>query len=323
MRGVSYGIMAGLGLVLAAGLGATPAAAQVREILEYQSPSRSGPVTAKAELFLPEGSATGLPAMLIHHGSGGVSNEREYAYAREFVAMGVAAIVPDSFTPRGVKNTVADQSAVTNNDMLADAFGALKLAAKHPRLDPARIGITGFSKGGTVAMQSALAGVAERYAPGGPRFALHVPFYAGCGTQYFNVKTTGAPMLVLIGGADTYVGTQPCLDYAAKIKAGGGNVETVVYANAQHGWDGAGRGYQIANGENFSKCVYVEHADRSWIEQASGVTTHAAGGRPIEGAGQKALAACKTLGVSGGPDAEAKAKSLAALKGAMTAAFGL
>lgn len=302
---------------------AAPALAQVKDILEFQSPSRSGPVTVKAELFLPEGNATGLPAMLIHHGSGGVSNEREYAYAREFVAMGVAAIVPDSFTPRGVKSTVADQSAVTNNDMLADAFGALKEAAKHPRLDPARIGITGFSKGGTVAMQSALLQVAERFAPGGPRFALHVPFYAGCGTQYLNVKTTGAPMLVLIGGADTYVGTQPCLDYAAKIKAAGGTIETVVYPAAQHGWDSAGRSYQIANGENFSKCIYVEQADRSWIEQTSGVMTHGPGGRPAEGAGQKALSACKTLGVSGGPDAETRAKSMEALKAAMKAAFRL
>lgn len=313
--------MAAAIVALTASPSQNPARAQIKDVLEFQSPSRGGPVTVKAELFLPEGSATGLPAMLIHHGSGGVTNEREYAYAREFTRMGIAAIVPDSFTPRGVKTTVADQSAVTNNDMLADAFGALKEAVKHPRLDPARIGITGFSKGGTVALQSALVQVAERFAPGGPRFALHVPFYAGCGTQYLNVKTTAAPILVLIGGADTYVGTQPCLDYAAKIRAAGGNIETVVYPNAQHGWDGAGRAYQIANGENFSKCVYVEQADRSWVEQTSGVMTNGPGGRGIEGANQKALAACKTLGVSGGPDAEAKAKSLEALKGAMRAAL--
>jgi len=312
------------GAVVAMGLLASqPVAAQIKETLEFQSTSRSGPVTVKAELFLPDGTATGLPAMLIHHGSGGVSNEREYAYAREFIAMGIAAIIPDSFTPRGVKSTVADQSAVTNNDMLADAFGALKEAVKHSRLDPARIGITGFSKGGTVALQSALVQVAERFAPNGPRFALHVPYYASCGTQYVNVKTTGVPMLVLIGGADTYVGTQPCLDYTAKIKAGGGNVETIVYPNAQHGWDGTGRNYQIANGENFSKCIYVEQADRSWVEQTSGVMTNGPGGRGIEGANQKALSVCKTLGVSGGPDAEAKAKSLEALKAAMKAAFRL
>jgi dienelactone hydrolase len=309
-------------LIVVAVLVAGPAAAQVKEVLEFAGPSRTGQVTIRAELLLPEGSSSGRPAMIIHHGSGGVG-EREHSYAREFLAMGVAAIVLDSFTSRGVKDTVANQSAVSNNDMLADAFNALRAAIQHPRLDPARIGIVGFSKGGTVALQSGLANVAERFAPGGPRFALHVPFYPGCGTQYRDARTAGAPMLVLIGGADTYVGTQPCVSYAAKIKAAGGNVEAVVYPNAQHGWDSAPRSYQIPNGENYSKCVFIEQPDGSWIEQTSGVTTHGPGGRPIEGAARQAAAGCRTLGVSGGPDADAKAKSLAALKSAVKAALRL
>lgn len=314
-------------LVLLAGPVQIPARAQIKEILEFQSTSRNGPVTVKAELFLPEsvpgGGATNLPAMLIHHGSGGVSNTREYAYAREFIAMGVAAIIPDSFTPRGVKSTVEDQSTVSSNDMIADAFGALKLAVKHPRLDPARIGITGFSKGGGVAMRTGLQLIANRHAPNGPRFALHVPFYAGCDTIYTNMRTTGAPMLVLIGGADTYVGPERCVFAVERMRAAGSSVDMVIYPNAQHGWDGTGRNWNYARGENFSKCVYIEQRDRSWVEQTSGVTIAGPGGRAIEGASQKAAAGCKTLGVSGGPDAETKAKSMDALKAAMTAAFRL
>jgi len=300
-----------------------PAAGQVKEILEFQSPSRSGPVTVKAELFLPEGSATGLPAMVIHHGSGGVSNTREYAYAREFTQMGVASIIPDSFTPRGVKSTVEDQSTVSSNDMIADAFGALKQAVKHPRLDPNRIGITGFSKGGSVAMRTGLQLMVNRHVPNGPRFALHVPFYAGCDTIYRDMRTTGAPMLVLIGGADTYVGTERCVFAVERMRAAGSAVDMVIYPNAQHGWDGVGRNWNYPNGENYSKCVYVEQTDRSWVEQNSGLTTTGTDGRTIPDAAKKALSGCKTLGVSGGPDAEAKAKSLEALKAAMKAAFGL
>lgn len=43
----------------------------------------------------------------------------------------------------------------------------------------------------------------------------------------------------------------------------------------------------------------------------------------IPDAAQKALASCKTFGVSGAPDVEVKEKSLEALKGAMLAAFKL
>jgi dienelactone hydrolase len=303
------------------------AQAQTKEILEFTSPSRNGPVTVKAELFLPDGIAGRMPAMVIHHGSGGVTNTREYAYAREFTKMGVASIIPDSFTPRGVKATVEDQTAVSTNDMIADAFGALKLAAAHPRLDPARIGITGFSKGGSVAMRSGLEVMVRRHAPpsasGGPRFALHVPFYAGCDAIYHNMRTTGAPMLVLIGGADSYVGPESCVFAVERMRAAGSAVDMIVYPKAQHGWDGTGKPWSYPNGENYSKCVYVEQPDRSWVEQTSGLTTMGRDGRTIPDAARQALATCKTFGVSGAPDDEVKAASLAALKGAMAAAFGL
>src|ERR1043165_3605157 len=49
----------GIGSALAAVFLAGPAAAQIKEILEFQSTSRNGPVTVKAELFLPEGRAAG------------------------------------------------------------------------------------------------------------------------------------------------------------------------------------------------------------------------------------------------------------------------
>ncbi len=307
-------------LLLAAG----PAMSQIKEILEFTSPSRNGPVTVKADLFLPEGITGRMPAMVIHHGSGGVSNTREYAYAREFTKMGVASIIPDSFTPRGVKSTVSDQAAVHANEMIADAFAVLKLAAAHPRLDPARIGITGFSKGGSVTMRTALQLMVNRHSKDGPRFALHVAFYPGCDSHYLDRRTTGAPLLVLLGGADTYTGTERCMAIVNDLKAAGAaNVEAVIYPKGQHGWDGTGKAWSVASGENSRNCFYVEQPDRSWIEQTSGVTTIGRDGRAIEGASQKAQAVCRTLGVSGGPDTETAALSLEALKGAMRAAFGV
>ena len=128
------------------------------------------------ELFLPPGTDK-VPALLIHHGSGGVSETRELRYAREIVQMGVATLVINSFKPRGITSTVRDQSTVTNNDMLADEFAALKALAGHARIDGKRVGVMGFSKGGTAALLAAHEVRAARALPEGLRFALHVPFY--------------------------------------------------------------------------------------------------------------------------------------------------
>ncbi len=267
-----------------------------------------------AEIYWPA-AAGPVPALVIHHGSGGVSDSREGRFARGIVAMGVAAVVVDSFRPRSVSSVVQDQSAVTGQDFNLDALIALKALGANGRINRARIGITGFSKGGTSSLMASherlvvAAGV-----PAGLRYALHVPFYPACAVQYYRPMTTGAPIYMLLGGADTYVGFEPCQTYGEALRAASARVEVTVFPNAMHGFDG-GRAYFDPKGENYAKCVFQQQADRSWVERASGVMTIGTDGRPIQGALAKAFAVCRTLGVSGGPNDAAARQSMEDLKG--------
>jgi dienelactone hydrolase len=300
-------------MLLLATLTVRAAAEPGRQELALPREYRGRQVTITAELYLP--AATGrVPAMIIQHGSGGVAAAREGRYAREMVKLGVAALVMDSFKGRGIVSTVADQSAVSSQDMAEDAFAALKRLASHPRIASDRIGILGFSKGGTVALLTALERRANRALPDGLRFALHVSLYPGCGSQYFRPKSTGAPIYLLLGGADTYVGVGPCQEYAAALKAEGAAIDVTVYPGARHGFDGE-RSYAVANGENWSRCVFVEQPDGSWTERTSGVVTHDSRGQRIEAGYRRALAVCRGYGVSGGPNEAARTKAMAALKG--------
>ena len=267
-----------------------------------------------AEIYWPA-AAGPVPALVIHHGSGGVSDSREGRFARGIVAMGVAAVVVDSFRPRSVSSVVQDQSAVTGQDFNLDALIALKALGANGRINRARIGITGFSKGGTSSLMASherlvvAAGV-----PAGLRYALHVPFYPSRSAQSYRPQTTGAPIYMLLGGADTYVGFEPCQTYGEALRAASARVEVTVFPNAMHGFDG-GRAYFDPKGENYAKCVFQQQADRSWVERASGVMTIGTDGRPIQGALAKAFAVCRTLGVSGGPNDAAARQSMEDLKG--------
>jgi dienelactone hydrolase len=290
--------------------------AQPSEKLALARQHRGKAIEVPGELLLPPGTGK-VPAMVIVHGSGGVSRTREYRYANEFVGMGVAALVIDAFKPRGISATVSDQDAVSSLEMTNDAFAALRALAVHPRVEAARIGIVGFSKGGTVALLAAHERHAERAGlPPGLRFALHAPVYPACASHYLRPKTSGAPIVMLLGAADTYAGVAPCTEYAEKLKAEGAKIQVKLYAGAPHGFDGD-RAYSVATGENWSRCIFEEQADGTWKERVSGQTTNDRQGKPIEAGRKAALAACRSQGVSGGPNAAAKVSAMNDLKEAV------
>ena len=302
-----------LGAIVALFLIASGAQAQQRETISFEGRQKGQSVQVTAEIYWPAKSGP-VPAMVIHHGSGGVGSEREGRFAREMVAMGIAAVVIDSFKARGVSSTVEDQSAVTAVDFNLDTFRILPVLANNPRIDRSKIGIMGFSKGGT----STLIAAHERLlvaagVPAGMRYALHVAFYPSCGNHFYQPKTSGAPIYLLLGGSDTYVGAEPCVQYAEILRAAGGRVEAKVYPGAMHGFDG-GRAYFVPRGENYSQCVFEQKADNSFVERKSGTMTVGADGKLVPGALAKAIGACRTLGVSGGGQDAAAAQSLADLK---------
>lgn len=104
----------------------------------------------EAELLTPEGPGP-FPTVLIFHGCGGVRAHLQ-AYARSAVAAGWAALLVDSFTPRGWSRNHARMLICTGlrfrggrraGDVLAAIAGARRL----PLVDPDRIVLAGWSHG--------------------------------------------------------------------------------------------------------------------------------------------------------------------------------
>lgn len=279
------------------------------ETVAFERPTPAGPLRLHGTLWMPEGrGGAPVPALILSHGSGGLSPNREPRYAAALNAMGVAVLAIDHFGPRAITSTVRDQSQVSASEMRRDAFAALDALVRDPRIRADRIGIAGFSKGGIVTISVALA---RNNAPRGPnaaRFALHVAFYPGCSDHWYAPRTTGAPIRLLLGEADTYTGLASCLALAEELRAAGAALEVTVYPGAQHGFDGFGRDWSDPAGQNFSGCRYEEQADGTWIERTSGVALRDAASRAA------ARRSCMRFGVSGGPDPAARAASLEVLK---------
>jgi dienelactone hydrolase len=95
----------------------------------------------------------------------------------------------------------------------------------------------GFSKGGQVALYTALEPLRRATLSDGLRFALHLAFYPSCAIPYHAPRTTTAPMVFFLGEADDYTPAHQCRPYADWFRARGSAVEMNVYAGAGHGFD--------------------------------------------------------------------------------------
>jgi dienelactone hydrolase len=222
-----------------------------------RGPRDDPPTTATGRLYLPPGvhAPHSVPAVVLLHGSGGVLATRELTYAPQLARLGVAALVVDSFAARRDRGTafLVRILNITETMILADAYSGLRYLAARPEIDPHHIVLTGFSYGAMAAMYGLYAQIADRLAPRGLRFVGHVAFYGPCIARFADSRTTGAPLLMLIGGADEITDQRRCAEVAADLRAGGSRVETVVYPGAVHQWDGAFERRPI--GRNLAGCA--------------------------------------------------------------------
>jgi dienelactone hydrolase len=318
---LSAAIVAAITLALIAS--GEAAFAQQRETINVESRWRGKPLTIHAQVLVPGKRDGKIPAMIIVHGSGGMRDAREFAYAREFNALGVAGVVIDSFTPRGIKSSVRDQSTVSSYDMLVDAVSTLKAIANHPAIDPARIGMIGYSKGGTVAVKLALQRYMQPLTGGEAGFATLIAMYPWCGDMPLDFRpTSSAPLHMLLGADDRYVGVEGCNEYGKKFASAGGNLTLKIYPGAQHGWDTPGATHwSDAAGQNGKNCVYDEISPGTWIERSSKIKVME-NNRPTATA-KSATAHCMTLGVSGGYNPETRAQSMQDIRSFVRHAFKL
>jgi dienelactone hydrolase len=268
------------------------------------------------------------PVMFIVHGSGGQSHSRELWYAQKLAELGVWSVITDHFRYRGVESTAYDQAAVNTDNMVYDVFKVLDRIAENPKVDMSRVGIMGFSKGGSTSLHTAIPSVIKQYSEKGHRFALHIPLYPGCTNQYFDTNAP-APIYMLLGGKDDYADPNVCLSYANKFEAKGSKIKTIVYPEGLHAWDSTKEEVIYDRRiQNYAKCVMEQQADGSWKESLTGLTVMSAGmglnpRANIPANMGRAMSACRTYGAHYGGNADVKYDALWDIKKIVEAEFNL
>jgi dienelactone hydrolase len=197
--------------------------------------SGASQATLSGVLTLPKGE-TPAPAVVLMHGCSGVTRTvRDWATAlRDW---GHVTFVLDSFGGRGI-SSVCESGALRSDARVDDAYAALAMLAGHPRVDPGRIVLMGFSHGGGVALLAAAQWVSRAHvSPGSPRFRAFVAFYPRCEGRH--PGTLAGPLRVHIGALDDWTPASPCEVMIDSLRGRAADARITVYEGAHHGFDGA------------------------------------------------------------------------------------
>jgi carboxymethylenebutenolidase len=244
------------------GLSLACSAAQAQQRVTF--PSQDGKTTLTGYLFLPQqrASAQRRPAIVMMHGRAGAYSslangkydadtlsKRHKAWGELWAAQGYVALMVDGFGPRGYPagfgrhsydNRPPELNEVTIRPL--DAYGALAYLRARPDVDAARVGLQGWSNGGSATLSAMAAG--SGFVPAAQQgFAAAVAFYPACGLKDAFTETgykPYAPLLVLMGAADEEVSPKRCARLVADSRRQGGDIAIHLYDGAEHGFDDPG-----------------------------------------------------------------------------------
>ncbi len=198
------------------------------------------------------------PTIFALHGCGGMLNPsgrpnlRTVAYSKFLNEHGWHVLFLDSFTARGVKSVCGSGGNVPPSLRVTDVQAAVAFLAKRDDVDASRIGILGWSHGGSTTL---LANDKNVQYAAQPRAAL--VYYPGCGDGMGRMNWQPArPILMQLGAVDDWTSPIFCQRLAAQWTD---LIHQDTYANANHGFDSDGpvRPVQLNTPRGGSKTVHT------------------------------------------------------------------
>jgi carboxymethylenebutenolidase len=244
-------------------------------------------------LFLPAKPAGRMPAIVMMHGRAGpyssladgvydatTLSKRHTTWGKFWAAHGYAALLVDSFGPRGYPAGFATRSYENRPDVVNevtvrpfDAYAALAYLRSRPDVNPHRIALQGWSNGGSAALAT-MADATLKAAGLKPQdgFLGAVAFYPGCGLHgaFDKGYRPYAPVHVFSGENDEEVSTDLCKRFVDASSITGGDIAITIYPGATHDFDDPGRKRQSveANAQATSDAVpnalvFIQHLFQS------------------------------------------------------------
>ena len=182
-----------------------------------------------------------LPVVVQMHGCGGLTPNQQRRYAEAASAAGVAAVIVDSMTPRGISQLEARMTVCTGlrlrgAERASDVVAILHWLQGQPWADTSRVAVAGWSHGAWAIMEA----LAERR-PAPLPIAAAILVYPYCGPPSRTItRGWGAnrpAVHAVIGGRDSVVGRHLPERALRRLAADGLVCRTLFHPEATHAFD--------------------------------------------------------------------------------------
>ncbi|MEL3889125.1 dienelactone hydrolase family protein [Ferrovibrio sp. MS7] len=249
-----------LSLIIALGLGS---GARAQETVQFSS--ANGRTQLTGYFFLPAKLSSARPAIVLMHGRAGAYSsaakgsytaatlsQRHRAWASYWAANGFAALLVDGFGPRGYpagfgRNSYHERPEELDETVARpqDAYGALAYLRGRPEVDATRVGLMGWSNGGSATLAALmLKAPGSDYAPlGGLHFQAGLALYPGCALKdkaKAGLKSS-VPIRVLAASDDDEVSPKICETLTRRSREIGSDITLTIYPGAVHSFDDPGK----------------------------------------------------------------------------------
>jgi dienelactone hydrolase len=228
------------------------------------------PATVSGELRIAQGSGR-LPVVVLMHGSSGVGAAME-PWVHTLNAMGISTFVIDGFTGRGLTVVGPNQALLGRLNLIVDIYRSLEILSVHPRVDPERIALMGFSRGGQATLFASLDRFNGLWNKSGIRFAAYIPFYPDCSTSYVgDTEVADKPIRIFHGTPDDYNPVASCKAYVARLQEAKRDVALTEYPDSEHAFDigllGVSNKVVSANAQTVRQC-HIREGDGGLLMNA-------------------------------------------------------
>ena len=229
-------------------------------------------IKISGSLRFPKKEWTGrLPAVVLLHGGGGPRASVKY-WSKILRKIGLVTFVVDSNSARGCPSstpgTCKNYSKNQGMANIVDAYRALELLSTHPRIDPARIAVMGFSVGGKASLYASVKRFQKIWGTPGLEFAAYVPFYPACNITFDHYeKISDRPIRIFYGELDEWSSPIPCEEYVNRLRKAGKDITITIYPGAHHNFDAKGDANAPSSipGDSRINCQFVEVSEYNLV----------------------------------------------------------